>query len=68
MLDVQRLIYLYGLIVVLRIVVTMVGSPNVTSCILDMLGMHTFICLDTNFALFLNKARMFVDSMESLSM
>lgn len=68
MLDVQRLIYMYGLIVVPRIVITMVGSPNVSSYTLNILGVHTFICLDTNFALFLNKARMFVDSMESLSM
>lgn len=44
------------------------GFPNVTNCTLKILGMHTFICLDTNFTLFLNKARIVVDSMESLSL
>lgn len=46
----------------------MVGFPNVISCTLNTSGMHTFICLDTNFALFLNKPRMVVDSMKSLSL
>lgn len=53
---IESLIHTCGLIFARRFIITMVGSPNVTSCILNMLGMHIFICFNRNFALVFNSS------------
>lgn len=56
MVYIETLIYTCGLIFACGFIIAMVGSPNVSSYILNMLGIHIFLCFNRNFALAFNSS------------